>query len=162
MVRFTDYPLLVFVLSAVVLWIAELVGMYLRGKPQGLEKDEREDLSMLLAGALTLLGLIIGFTFSMAVARCTQVNRPSQGGVRTRPAGSLRGYPSSECSTLFGGPFPAFPRQLLSGPVHAHDLVQHDLVGCLTRIAGSPLVGWFALCFRGCYQNVFVSDVRSY
>ncbi|MBV8844564.1 MAG: hypothetical protein JO307_17295 [Bryobacterales bacterium] len=67
--RITDYPLLVFALSVVVLWIAELVGVSLRRKPEGPEKDEREDLGMLLAGALTLLGVIIGFTFSMAVGR---------------------------------------------------------------------------------------------
>lgn len=70
--RLTDYPLLVFVISAVVLWVSELAGLYLRGKTQGPEKDERDDLGMLLAGALTLLGLIIGFTFSMAVARYDQ------------------------------------------------------------------------------------------
>jgi len=72
MVRLTDYPLLVFVISAIVLWISEFVGVYLRGKSKAPEKDEREDLGMLLAGALTLLGLIIGFTFSMAVARYDQ------------------------------------------------------------------------------------------
>jgi hypothetical protein len=72
MPRITDYPLLVFVLAAVVLWIAELAGVSLRRIHQGPEKDEREDLGMLLAGALTLLGLIIGFTFSMAVARYDQ------------------------------------------------------------------------------------------
>ena len=68
----TEYPLLVFVLSTVLLWISEHAGARLRGPHPDLEKDEQADLGMLLAGALTLLGLIIGFTFSMAIARYDQ------------------------------------------------------------------------------------------
>src|SRR5205807_339583 len=36
---------------------------------QPLEGDQREDFSVVQAAAMTLLGLLIGFTFSMAVSR---------------------------------------------------------------------------------------------
>jgi hypothetical protein len=65
------YPVVVFLLSVVTLWLAGCVGTVLR-KRRPLEDDEREDFGFLQAGSLTLLGLIIGFTFSMAIARYDQ------------------------------------------------------------------------------------------
>jgi hypothetical protein len=67
-----DYPLLVFVLSFLVLWLSERIGtsfLRRRWKP---EKDIQEDSSVILAATLTLLALIIGFSFSMAVSRYDQ------------------------------------------------------------------------------------------
>jgi hypothetical protein len=67
-----DYPLIVFAGSMVVLWLSEQAGAYLRRRRQSLEEVEREDLGVILTATLTLLGLIIGFTFSMAVTRYDQ------------------------------------------------------------------------------------------
>ena len=67
-----DYPLIVFAATLLVLWLSEQVGVYLRRKRQNLEETEREDLGVILTAALTLLGLIIGFSFSMAVTRYDQ------------------------------------------------------------------------------------------
>jgi len=64
-------PLLVFVVTMLVLWLSILLGDFLRTK-SSLEDDGRKDLSVVLAATLTLLGLIIGFTFSMAVSRYDQ------------------------------------------------------------------------------------------
>ena len=64
-------PLLVFVVTMLVLWLSILLGDFLRTK-SFLEDDGRKDLSVVLAATLTLLGLIIGFTFSMAVSRYDQ------------------------------------------------------------------------------------------
>ena len=60
------HPYVVFVLSFFGLWLAASVGAALRHR-KNFEEVERQDLSLLLAATLTLLGLLIGFTFSMAV-----------------------------------------------------------------------------------------------
>ena len=66
------FPLLVFVLSFCVLWLSVRIGDSFRKKGQKLEDDAREDLGVILAATLTLLGLIIGFSFSMAISRYDQ------------------------------------------------------------------------------------------
>jgi hypothetical protein len=68
----TNYPLLVFVLSFFVLWLSAWGGRSLRRRKQKLEEDVREDLGVVTAATLTLLGLIIGFSFSMAITRYDQ------------------------------------------------------------------------------------------
>jgi hypothetical protein len=66
-----NYPVLLFPVSILVLWLSALVGAQLR-KRKPLSGDEREDFGFVQAGALTLLGLIIGFSFSMAIGRYDQ------------------------------------------------------------------------------------------
>ena len=60
-------PLLVLVLSLVTLWLSELIGASFR-KRRNLQEDERDGFSLIAAATLTLLGLIIGFAFSMAIS----------------------------------------------------------------------------------------------
>ena len=67
-----NYPLLVFVLSFVTLWLSTLIGASLLRRQRELPEDMREDFGMILAAALTLLGLLIGFSFSMAISRYDQ------------------------------------------------------------------------------------------
>jgi hypothetical protein len=67
-----DFPLVVFVVFLVVLGLSVRTGAYFRRRVTNLEEDVREDLGVILAAALTLLGLIIGFTLSMAVTRYDQ------------------------------------------------------------------------------------------
>jgi len=64
-------PLLVFSISFVLLWISARVGVSLRRR-NGMEEDVRHDLDVIVAATLTLLGLIIGFSFSMAINRYDQ------------------------------------------------------------------------------------------
>jgi hypothetical protein len=67
-----NYPLLVFVLTFFVLWLSTVVGASLfKGRPK-LEGTARENFGVILAATLTLLGLIIGFSFSMATNRYDQ------------------------------------------------------------------------------------------
>jgi len=66
-----NFPRLVLVLSLVVLWLSELIGVSCRRR-WSLKEEEREDFSLITAATLTLLGLIIGFTFSMAISRYDQ------------------------------------------------------------------------------------------
>jgi hypothetical protein len=65
-----DYPILILMLSFFAFWTAVRVGAYFRGRqPEPEKADDHEDFTLLLGSALTLLALIIGFTFSMAVNR---------------------------------------------------------------------------------------------
>jgi hypothetical protein len=65
-------PLLVFACSLVALRLSVKIGALLGRRLRPLREDEREDFSIVLASTLTLLGLIIGFTFSMAISRYDQ------------------------------------------------------------------------------------------
>jgi len=57
-------------LSFFAFWTAARVGAYFRGRqPEPEKADNHEDFTQLLGSTLTLLALIIGFTFSMAVNR---------------------------------------------------------------------------------------------
>jgi hypothetical protein len=67
-----DYPRLFLVISVLVLWAATHFGALLAKKWRPLKDDEREDFSLIMSASLTLLGLIIGFSFSMAVSRYDQ------------------------------------------------------------------------------------------
>ena len=70
--RVVNYPLLVFFpLTLVVLWLSARFGSALR-KRRPLSEQEREDFGFVQAATLTLLGLIIGFSFSMAIGRYDQ------------------------------------------------------------------------------------------
>ncbi len=66
-----NYPVLFFPLSLIVLWLSAVVGTLLRRR-RPLSGDDREDFGFVQAAALTLLGLIIGFSFSMAIGRYDQ------------------------------------------------------------------------------------------
>ncbi len=72
MIRVTDYPLLVLVISFALLFLSVRTGSTLLTKFQKPEQKARENLSLVLSATLTLLGLIIAFTFSMAVGRYDQ------------------------------------------------------------------------------------------
>jgi hypothetical protein len=67
-----DSPLGVFALSFVFLWISAQAGAFFRRKQGVPDEDERQDLGVVLTASLTLLGLVIGFTFSMALTRYDQ------------------------------------------------------------------------------------------
>ncbi len=65
----TQYPLLVFVISFVAMWLSAWIGWWFRRRQGTLDTELREDFGFILAATLTLLGLIIGFSFSKATSR---------------------------------------------------------------------------------------------
>jgi len=65
-------PLLVFALVLVVLWLSAQGGDLIRKKLLPFQETERDDFTVVLGAMLTLLGLLIGFAFSMAVTRYDQ------------------------------------------------------------------------------------------
>ncbi len=64
-----NYPFVVLGLTFLGLWLAALAGAWLSGRQTRLSDDLRPDFGTVLAASLTLLGLIIGFSFSMATNR---------------------------------------------------------------------------------------------
>jgi len=63
-----DYPRIFFLVSFFLLWISAQTGAFWR-RQRGLKEEERDDFGVVQAATLTLLGLIIGFSFSMATSR---------------------------------------------------------------------------------------------
>jgi hypothetical protein len=72
MTRLFDYPMLVFVATFVLLWLSAWVGLSVRTRWGGVTDDMRDDFGITLGATLTLMGLIIGFSFSMATTRYDQ------------------------------------------------------------------------------------------
>jgi hypothetical protein len=64
-------PVPIFAFCFVALWLSSHAGAYLRRR-KNLQDSDREDVGVILTATLTLLGLIIGFSFSMAVTRYDQ------------------------------------------------------------------------------------------
>lgn len=69
MFRLTNYPLLTLAVTFLLMWLSTWAGMYLRGRLRNDSERVRDDFGVILGATLTLLGLIIGFTFSMATTR---------------------------------------------------------------------------------------------
>ena len=63
-----DYPRIFFLVSFLILWLSAQIGTSWRRR-RPLKDDQREDFGVVQAATLTLLGLIIGFSFSMALNR---------------------------------------------------------------------------------------------
>jgi hypothetical protein len=67
-----DFPALFAAACFAILSFSVLVGAFFRKRLGPLGADEREDFGVVQGTALTLLGLLIGFTFSMAMSRYEQ------------------------------------------------------------------------------------------
>ena len=67
-----DFPLFLFVGSFIVLWAASRAGIFLRLRSRSQTEQDSHDFDFVTGSVLTLLGLLIGFSFSMAVTRYDQ------------------------------------------------------------------------------------------
>jgi len=67
-----DFPLLVFGIAFVAQWLSARLADWFRVRVRPLKEREREDLGVVLNATLTLLGLLIAFSFSMAINRYEQ------------------------------------------------------------------------------------------
>ena len=63
---------LILLLPLVVLQLSERLGAHSHNRYRKLNPDERDDFGIFLGATLTLLGLIIGFTFCTAISRYDQ------------------------------------------------------------------------------------------
>ncbi len=66
------HPLILFTVAFLVMWASAWAGTRLRGMRRVVDNDGRKDLGTVQGAALTLLALLIGFSFSMAVGRYDQ------------------------------------------------------------------------------------------
>jgi hypothetical protein len=67
-----DHPFLFFFVTVVVQWAAAYGGDFIRRRVTPPAEEKRVDFDLVRAATLTLLGLIIGFTFQMAISRYDQ------------------------------------------------------------------------------------------
>src|SRR5689334_23194660 len=72
MTAYFDSPTVVLAIAMIAQTLAALVGDLLRKRTRSFKQGERHDFSIIQAATLTLLALIIGFSFSMAVSRYDQ------------------------------------------------------------------------------------------
>jgi hypothetical protein len=68
----TKHPLVVLALSFSLMWLSARIGLYFHERRRDLDEGALADLDLIVTATLTLLGLIIGFTFSMAISRYDQ------------------------------------------------------------------------------------------
>jgi hypothetical protein len=66
-----NFPLVFSFCSLLLLWLAGRIGLYIHAR-RPLKDNERDDFAVVRGATLTLLGLIIGFSFSMAISRYDQ------------------------------------------------------------------------------------------
>jgi hypothetical protein len=71
-VRALDLPTVIFAVSLVVQCLAMFAGYRLRSRGQPIEANRLSDLDIVHGASLTLLALVIGFTFTMASTRYDQ------------------------------------------------------------------------------------------
>ena len=70
MVNLFNYPAAIFVITLLALWLATEVGARMSRRAHALNSEDiRTDFSVVQTATLTMLGLIIGFSFSMATGR---------------------------------------------------------------------------------------------
>jgi hypothetical protein len=62
-------PITILVLSFFTMWLAAQAGDFIRKRQRTLEEAEQQEHDFIVNATLTLLALIVGFTFSMAIGR---------------------------------------------------------------------------------------------
>jgi len=67
-----NHPIIFFIVSLLALWFSSRVGSLLRLRKHPDPLEDNDDYGLILGSTLTLLGLLIGFTFSMAAGRYDQ------------------------------------------------------------------------------------------
>ena len=72
MVYMINHPRVLALLCLVVMWIMSLIGVWIRLRLRIPNDSDKDNLALVVSATLTLLGLIIGFTFSMAATRYDQ------------------------------------------------------------------------------------------
>lgn len=68
----SQFPIAVFLFTFFGLWLSVMMGTFIRKRQTPLNDDQRADFTISQGATLTLLGLIIGFTFSMSLGRYDQ------------------------------------------------------------------------------------------
>jgi hypothetical protein len=67
-----NFPVLICVITLISLWALALLGAFVRRRKTAHDDSDHGEYGMVLSATLTLLGLLIGFSFSMAIGRYDQ------------------------------------------------------------------------------------------
>ena len=67
-----NFPILMSAAAFLTFWLCGHAGEFIRTRVRQLDEEQRHDLDVVVTATLTLLGLIIGFSFSMAISRYDQ------------------------------------------------------------------------------------------
>jgi len=67
-----NHPFIFFLVSFAMMWVSAYLGTIMRRRRHPGPLEDGDDYSLILGSTLTLLGLLIGFTFSMAAGRYDQ------------------------------------------------------------------------------------------
>jgi hypothetical protein len=67
-----NHPRILFVLGVLLFWLVAQLGWWIRGRSSVPDDEIKDHLALVISATLTLLGLIIGFSFSMATTRYDQ------------------------------------------------------------------------------------------
>jgi hypothetical protein len=70
--KLLDYPFITFVLAFLLMWATAYFSARIFAGAPRLEDEEKSEFDLIVGATLTLLGLLIGFSFSMAVGRYDQ------------------------------------------------------------------------------------------
>jgi hypothetical protein len=66
------HPFFILPLSFLLMWLSAHIGRFFRNRRPDMGEDVHQDNAVIVSATLTLLALIIGFTFSMAIGRYDQ------------------------------------------------------------------------------------------
>jgi len=69
MEQIMNFPVILGLCALIFLWASARLGVFVRGRMRTVEPSELDEFGTVLGATLTLLGLLIGFTFSMAISR---------------------------------------------------------------------------------------------
>ena len=72
MVKLADYEYLTFAVTLVALWLAVEIGSWIAARLRPVKEEERGPLGQVVAAGISILALIIGFSFSAAMGRYDQ------------------------------------------------------------------------------------------
>ena len=72
MEQIMNFPGILSLCALLCLWAAARLGVFVRGRLRAVDLSELDEFGTVLGATLTLLGLLIGFTFSMAISRYDQ------------------------------------------------------------------------------------------
>ncbi len=89
MIKVSDYPLLVFVISLVVLSLSVPIGANVLRRLLKWEEDKREDFGIILGATLTLLALIVGFSCRSRSFSIADIDSPRGGIIHVQPENLL-------------------------------------------------------------------------
>jgi hypothetical protein len=139
-----DHPFVVFVVALVLQWMAALAGDRIRRQVRPFRQGERKDFDILRTGSLSLLGLLIGFSFAMAVSRYDARNNAEQSEANAISTAYLRAglLPAEQSSQVrdllrkhLAERIAFYEERGRTGFAGAQDPYRNDLWNVMTKVA---------------------------